>query len=134
MLLQVQKCLCPIFLNWFYNETQCLKAKLTGYHTTSVCLPTSANRIFGIKRKKKKKKLLTAQVEPGPSDSHNSTISTWPTQLPVISHCTFNEIKHHNCTTRVQFHAKCCSSNLRNVYLVFVLTDFRTKPTVGKLN
>ena len=68
-----------------------------GFHGF-VCLIKRYLQKRSIKRKKKKNKMFTAEVEPGPSDCHNSTISTWPPQLPVISYGIFDLITQYNCT------------------------------------
>ena len=52
-----------------------------------VCLIKRYLQKKSIKRKKRKKQLFTAQVEPGPPHCHDTTISPWPPELAVISFC-----------------------------------------------
>ena len=84
-----------------------------------VCLIKGYLQKKSIKRKKRKKKLFTAQVEPGPPDCHDSTISTWPPQLSLMSCCILKVIMHHKCTTTLLAFLRSNSHKIRPLLKTF---------------
>ena len=88
----LQNCLVE---NLFYN----VKFWIHNIATTSLKeMKSSLYLVIEEIRKKKKNKMFTVEVEPGSSDCHNSMISTWPPQLPVILYGIFDLITQYNCT------------------------------------